>query len=132
MKSILNMSTENVSIKEFWCPEYSYKCIDLSPSDRDDLLCPNSMYLFPAACRYLIDGMEFCDEPPSPHPQCECFGPRDRCCIYCYPCLSPIGLAVDLITLPFRSIYCVGYKTHKCCSRSSAKNTSSDENTSSN
>jgi len=126
------MSTENESIKDFWCPEYSYKCTDLPPSDLGGPFCPKLMYLFPAACRFCEDGMEFCDESPSHH-QCDCCGPPDRCCILCYPCLSPLGLAVDLITLPFRYIYCIGYKMRKCCSRcSSAKNTSSDENNSSN
>lgn len=116
--------SDDEPITDFWCPEYSYKCTELSSMGVAGQLCPKSMYIFPAACRFLIDGMEFCDEPPLRGEDCDCFGPRGRCCIMCYPCLSPLGLAVDLITLPFRSIYCVGYKTRKCCC-SSAENTSS-------
>lgn len=105
--------SDDEPVAKFWCPEHSYKCTELPPMVAGEL-CPKLMYVFPAACRYLVDGMEYCDEPPI-NEDCGCFGPRDQCCIICYPCLSPLGLAVDLITLPFRTIYCVGYKTKKCC-----------------
>jgi hypothetical protein len=91
---------------EFCLPEYSYIY------DKE-----YSVYqsCFPTGCRFCDDGFDYCDEPPG---NSDCCGSR-RPCISCYTCLSPIGLAIDFITLPFRSLCCIyiqcdTYVCNKC------------------
>lgn len=81
---------------EFWKTEYSF-----------------TQSCFPIGTRFCDDGFEYCNEQPS-NGDCECCGPRDRPCITCYICLSPIGLAIDIITIPFRTTYCIYLQCKKC------------------
>ena len=89
---------------QFCLPESSYK-----PEEYDFFGC-----LFPTACNFWIQGMDFCDEAPQ-NADCGCCGPRGRDCIVCYTCFTPIGLIIDMITLPFRGSYCICYKSKKIC-----------------
>ena len=87
------MSSEE-PIYDFWCPSYSYR------RDKDYTICQMCL---PAGNRFLDDGFEFCDRPPT-NGECGCCGPRGECCLNCYICLSPLGFAVDFLSLPFRSV----------------------------
>jgi len=89
---------------EFCLPEYSYTYNK-----------EYSVYqsFFPTGCRFCDDGFDYCNEPPR-NSDCGCCGTRNRPCIDCYTCLSPIGLAIDLITLPFRSLCCIYIQCDKC------------------
>ena len=80
---------------EFCLPEYSYIY------DKE-----YSVYqsCFPTGTRFCNDGFDYCNETPN-NGDCDCCGPRGRCCIDCYICLSHIGLTIDIITIPFRMTY---------------------------
>ena len=86
---------------EFCLPDYSY-------SYNKEYSVYHSC--FPTGCRFCDDGFDYCDETPTNR---GCNG-SSRPCIYCYTCLSPIGLAIDLITLPFRSLCCIYIQCDKC------------------
>ena len=49
------MSSEE-PIYDFWCPSYSYR------RDKDYTICQMCL---PAGNRFLDDGFEFCDRPPT-------------------------------------------------------------------
>ena len=77
---------------------------------------------FPTGTRFCDEGFDYCDQPHR-NTECECCGPRGRCCISCYICISPIGCAIDIITIPFRTAYCIYLQCNKCiCDKCKCKN----------
>ena len=105
-KRYLDKMTEEKCYK-FCIPDNSF-----NPDEIDG--CYN--FCFPTAIRLVDDGFNYCNEPPT-NQDCGCFGPRGRDCIMCYTCLSPVGMLIDIITIPFRFSYCSYLSTKKCCKK---------------
>lgn len=109
-----NKMTDDFSNNDsFWCPKRGFIGIKENENTLngyfDRLICG---LCFPVMCNFCTEGFGYCDEKPQSI-ICHCCGPKGRPCIECYVCLSPIGLLVDLITIPIRLPYCVYYNTCK-------------------
>ena len=93
----MSNNNDDNSIKSLCCPEPSYTC----PTKKTTYhLC---YFCLPVFTNFIVDACQFCNEPPG--------GSVGFDCRACYFCLSPIGLAIDIITVPFRSIFA----TKRCC-----------------
>lgn len=78
------------------------------------------MYTCPFATTACDRAFKRCDEPPhnSTTGDCGCFGPRDRPCEDCCFCLSPFGLALDIVTLVPRCLHFTCMACSQNCKRS--------------
>ena len=99
--------------ESYWIyPKRAYKCTN--DFNCDDFLCHAALFFW-------VEGCAYWDED-NKNMSCGCCGPEDRICIDCYICLTPFGFAFDMVTLPFRILYCIGdgsvqtcIKVKNCC-----------------
>ena len=109
----------------FIFPEKAYKYTD--DFICEEFICLTGLYFWTEGCAY-------CDETPE-NKDCGCCGPRGRDCITCYMCFSPLGIAFDMATLPFRFLYCIGdgsvqtcKKVKNCCCKVVDKQPTAEQN----
>ena len=76
--------------------------------------------LFPFSSFACDRAFKRCDEEPTME-DCGCFGPRDRPCEDCCLCLSPFGLAVDIVSAVPRCVHLMclwsGDMYNSCCKK---------------
>ena len=71
--------------------------------------CEYLFCMFPFTSFTCDRGFKRCDEDPT-REDCGCLGPRDRPCEDCCLCLSPCGLALDIVSAVPRCTHlmCIG------------------------